>query len=311
MGRAHRLRAHRRRSRACGSSGERRLHVGALVVALLDLVVQGVLVLLGLALLLSPTTLVDGLGSRAARDWSDLAFALPLAMLAYTGLETVANLAEEATEPGRTLPRSLFSAIGLVVVVTVLIGAIGLSAYPVTNGETALGQEWLEAAARRDRRRVRRLAAVRSRRCAQGRGRHLGRADPRRRGDDVLLGDHAPHVLARRARLAAARVRAPRAASGRVSEAIVIAAALAIGLIVLTEVAADGDPTFLASLYSFGVLIAFTAAQLAVIRLRVREPELERPFRRAAQRDDSRASASRSPLSSALRSRSRSGCSRC
>ena len=36
------------------------------------------------------------------------------------------------------------------------------------------------------------------------------------------------------------------------SEAIGIAAALAIGLIVLTGVAADGDPTFLASLYSFG-----------------------------------------------------------
>jgi basic amino acid/polyamine antiporter, APA family len=36
---------------------------------------------------------------------------------------------------------------------------------------------------------------------------------------------------------------------------------------------------FLASLYSFGVLIAFTAAQLAVIRLRFTEPELERPFR--------------------------------
>ena len=107
-----------------------RLHLGALAVALLDLVVQSVLVLLGLALLLSPGTLVDGLGFASGQDWSDLAFALPLAMLAYTGLETVANLAEEATEPGRTLPRSLFSAIGLVVVVTVLIGAIGLSAYP-------------------------------------------------------------------------------------------------------------------------------------------------------------------------------------
>ena len=66
-------------------------------------------------------------------------------MLAYTGLETVANLAEETREPGRALPRSLFSAIGLVVVVTVLIAAIGLSAYPATGGETALGEEWLEA----------------------------------------------------------------------------------------------------------------------------------------------------------------------
>ena len=32
-------------------------------------------------------------------------------MLAYTGLETVANLAEEARRPGVDLPRSLFAAI--------------------------------------------------------------------------------------------------------------------------------------------------------------------------------------------------------
>jgi APA family basic amino acid/polyamine antiporter len=63
------------------------------------------------------------------------------------------------------------------------------------------------------------------------------------------------------------------------TEAIVAAAALAIGLIVLTEVAAGGDPEFLAAMYSFGILLAFTAAQLAVIRLRMREPALGRPFR--------------------------------
>ena len=36
---------------------------------------------------------------------------------------------------------------------------------------------------------------------------------------------------------------------------------------------------FLASLFSFGVLVAFTAAQLAVIKLRFREPDVERPYR--------------------------------
>src|SRR5262249_29120504 len=121
-----------------------RLHLGSLAVALLDLVVQGVLVVLGLAFLFSPTTLGHGLGFAEGQGWDDLAFALPLAMLAYTGLETIANLAEEAREPGRNLPRTLFSAIGLVVIVTVLIGAIGLSAYPVSNGQTALGEQWLE-----------------------------------------------------------------------------------------------------------------------------------------------------------------------
>jgi APA family basic amino acid/polyamine antiporter len=37
--------------------------------------------------------------------------------------------------------------------------------------------------------------------------------------------------------------------------------------------------TFLASLFSFGVLLAFTAAQLAVIKLRITQPQLRRPFR--------------------------------
>ena len=82
-----------------------RLHRPALVVALLDLVVQSLIVLLGLALVFSPSTLVDGLALAPGQDWlDDLLFAIPLGFLAYTGLETVANLAEEARDPGRTLP---------------------------------------------------------------------------------------------------------------------------------------------------------------------------------------------------------------
>ncbi len=192
-----------------------RMHLGALAIALLDLVVQSLLVLLGLAMLLSPSTLVDGLGFATGQDWSDLAFALPLAMLAYTGLETVANLAEETTEPGRTLPRSLFSAIGLVVVVTVLIGAIGLSAYPVRGRRDCARRGVARAATRRDRRRFRRVASVGPRRCARGRGRDLRRPHPHRRGDDVVLRDHPADVLAGRARLAPAGIRAARAPRGR------------------------------------------------------------------------------------------------
>ena len=255
-----------------------RMHLGALAIALLDLVVQSMLVLLGLAMLLSPSTLVDGLGFATGQDWSDLAFALPLAMLAYTGLETVANLAEETTEPGRTLPRSLFSAIGLVVVVTVLIGAIGLSAYPVRGGETALGEEWLELplvgiAAAFDGSLP--SALVDALEVAVGISGVLiliGAATTSFSGITRLT-----YSLAEYGSLPREFARLERRAVVS-SEAIGLAAALAIGLIVLTEVVADGDPTFLASLYSFGVLIAFTAAQLAVIRLRMREPDLERPF---------------------------------
>ncbi|MEX2613698.1 MAG: universal stress protein [Gaiellaceae bacterium] len=258
-----------------------RLHVGSLAVALLDLVVQGVLVVLGIAFVLSPDTLSEGLGFARGQDWDDLAFALPLAMLAYTGLETAANLAEEAREPGRTLPRSLFSAIGLVVVVTVLIAGIGLSAFPVSGSETALGEEWLEAPL------VGIVAAfdgslpsllVDVLRIAIGISGVLilvAAATTSVTGITRLtysLAEHGalPREFARLERRALVS-----------SEAILIAAGLAIALIVITEVAANGDPVFLAAIYSFGVLIAFTAAQLAVIRLRMREPELPRPFRAA------------------------------
>ena len=256
-----------------------RLHLGSLAVALLDLLVQGLLVLLGVAFVLSPDALTEGLGIATGQDWGDLAFALPLAMLAYTGLETVANLAEEAREPGRTLPRSLFSAIGLVVVVTVLIAAIGLSAYPVENGSTALGDEWLEAP----------LVGI----AASFEGQlpdvlvDLLRIAVGVSGALILLAAATTSVsgitrltysLAEHGSLPRKFARLERRALVS-SEAILIATGLAIGAIVVTELAADGDPAFLASAYSFGVLIAFTAAQLAVIRLRVTDPDLTRPFR--------------------------------
>ena len=59
---------------------------------------------------------------------------------------------------------------------------------------------------------------------------------------------------------------------------IVATAVISAGLLLIARQA--GQPVrFLTSLYSFGVLIAFTAAQVAVVRLRFTEPELERPFR--------------------------------
>ena len=51
-------------------------------------------------------------------------------MLAFTGLETVANLAEEARRPGVDLPRSVFGAIATVVTVYVAIALVAVSAFP-------------------------------------------------------------------------------------------------------------------------------------------------------------------------------------
>ena len=254
------------------------LHTAGLVVAGLDLATQLLLVILGAALLVSPDALTQGTDLGVSPTWDDLAFALPLAMLAYTGLETVANLAEETREPGRTLPRSLFSAIGLVVLLTAAVATVGISAFPVEDGTTALGDEWLKAP----------LAGI---------------VD--------ALGAHVPDLLAEAllmyvgltgalVLLAAATTsisgftrlahslgghRQLPPSFGRLNrrtlvspQAIVAAATISIGLVVGTGLIGD-DVEFLASLYSFGVLLAFAAAQLAVIRLRLTEPDLPRPFR--------------------------------
>lgn len=256
-----------------------RLHRAALWLALLDLVVQLLLVVLGFALLFSGGRFVAGLDLASNQSWNDLAFALPLAMLAYTGLETVANLAEETREPGRALPRSLFSGIGLVVVLTVLVATIGVSAFPAQGGSTALGAEWLRAP----------LVGIVS---------AFDGVLPELLVDvlRLVVGISGALILfaaattsisgcTRIAHSMGAHGMLPREL-GRLErrtlvsqEAIVAVGAVAILIVVATAVFKSDDPAFLASAYSFGVLLAFTAAQLAVIRLRRTEPALPRPFR--------------------------------
>jgi basic amino acid/polyamine antiporter, APA family len=256
-----------------------RLYREALVVALLDLAVQAMIVVLGLALVFSPETLTDGIGLAPGQEWvDDLLFAIPLGFLAYTGLETVANLAEEAREPGRTLPRSLFSAIGLVVVLTVLVAIVGVTAFPAEDGSSELGGQWLEAP----------LVGIVT--AFDG---ELPSAvvDVLR----VVVGLSAGLILmmaittsisgcARLAHSMGTHGMLPREV-GRLErktlvsrETIAAIAVVAIAIVILAALVGD-EAQFLASMYSFGVLLAFTLAQLAVIRLRRREPDLPRPFR--------------------------------
>ena len=117
-----------------------RLHRWALIVALVDLATQLLIVAVGMALLFSPHALTAGTSLGETPTWHSIAFAVPLAMLAYTGLETVANLAEETRRPGRDLPRSVFSAVGLVVVLYVAIAVVGLSAFPAEHGRAHHGR---------------------------------------------------------------------------------------------------------------------------------------------------------------------------
>jgi len=250
----------------------------AILLPGLDLAVQLLLIALGLALVFSPHALTVGVSLGRSPSWHAIAFALPLAMLAYTGLETVANLAEEAREPGVDLPRSLLGALGGVVLVTVLIAIVGLGAFPARNGTTALGTEWLRSPL------MGIVFAV---------GAHLPhwlfvslRVAVGLSGALILLAavSTAMSGFTRLAYSLGEHGQIPRV-FGRLNrrtlvspQSIVAVALISSALIVATSIG-HKPIAFLASLYSFGVLLAFTAAQLAVIRLRMRQPDRARPFR--------------------------------
>ena len=177
------------------------------------------------------------------------------------------------------LPRSLFSSIGLVVIMTVLIAIVALSAFPAEDGSTDLADDWMQAP----------IVGIVT--AFDG---HL----PATMVDilRVVVGLSGALILfaaattaitgcTRLGRSMAEHGMLPRE-FGRLErrslvsrEALVATGAVAIAIVVVTGIFGKDDPAFLASAYSFGVLFAFTAAQLAVIRLRRKEPDLERPFR--------------------------------
>ncbi|MFL5922822.1 MAG: amino acid permease [Gaiellaceae bacterium] len=252
-----------------------------IVVAVLDLLTQLLLVVLGFAFLFSADALTHDVTIGTHPSWHQILFALPLAMLAYTGLETVANLAEETREPGRDVPRSLFSGIGLVVLIYVAIALVALSAFPPTGGTTALGTDWLRAPLMGI---VDALGDPLPDAAAGALRVYVGLT-----GAVILLVAVTTSIsgFTRLAHSLGEHGQLPRA-FGRLNrrtlvspEAIVAAALISVALLIGTSFVED-DVAFLASLFSFGVLAAFTAAQLAVIKLRFSEPELPRPYRAPA-----------------------------
>ena len=118
-----------------------------LILAIADLATQVVLVGIGLVLVLSPQVLVDNIHLGVAPTWSDFALGIAVGMIAYTGIETISNMAEEAKDAARTIPRSVGLVVAAVLGLYLLIPIVALSAMPVTQDAaghytTALGTQF-------------------------------------------------------------------------------------------------------------------------------------------------------------------------
>ena len=107
-----------------------RVNIG---LALIDFATQILLVLLGYALIFSPHVLASNIHWGVAPTWSQFLLAIPVAMIAYTGIETVSNLAEEARDPVKNIPRAISFVAVAVFVIYFTLPWIALSALPVTK----------------------------------------------------------------------------------------------------------------------------------------------------------------------------------
>jgi basic amino acid/polyamine antiporter, APA family len=114
------------------------------LLAVLDFATQLLLVALGFVLIFSPHVLSTNIHFGVAPSWSSFALAIPVAMIAYTGIETVSNLAEEARDPLRSIPKAISWVAIAVFAIYFTLPWIALSAMPVvkegSHYVTQLGQ---------------------------------------------------------------------------------------------------------------------------------------------------------------------------
>src|SRR5204863_5193995 len=115
-----------------------------IVLAAIDFATQVLLVLIGFFLVFNPHTLISNVHLGVAPTWSNFLLAIPVGMIAYTGIETVSNLSEEARDPVRSIPRSILMVAIAVFAIYFTLPLIALSAMPVRfvhgHWQTVLGQ---------------------------------------------------------------------------------------------------------------------------------------------------------------------------
>jgi len=244
-------------------------------LAVIDFLTQLLLVLIGLVLVLDPSQLVNQVDLGTAPTWSDFILAIPIGMLAYTGIETISNMAEEAKDEAVTIPAAINRVRIAVFAIYFTLPAVALSALPVQNGVTKLGLPEEDGGFAGDPI----LGVVKSM--------DLG---PLQQPAEIYVGLLAATILflaTNAGIIGVSRLVYSMGIHRQMPDGlrrlhpkyrtpwigILLFSGAAIVLIL------PGQETFLGSVYSFGALLSFTIAHASVARLRAKRPELPRPYR--------------------------------
>ena len=251
-----------------GAKGSGRL---CWILTSLTLVTQLLIIVIGCIYLLDIPDLFDHMrinvkGSLWSPTWAEFWKGTAMAMVAYTGIESMSQLSSEAKHPQRTVPKAIIYAMTLLLIVFIGTTLIALSA--LTPSE--LSTTYLENPI---------VGIVKA---LPFGGQWLG-------GWVGLLGGVILFVAANAGLMGASRLafrmgenyQIPRFIYQLHSKhktpfiSLAIFALLAIFIVILS----GGKLTFLADLYNFGAMLAFFMAHLSLIILRIKKPELKREFR--------------------------------
>jgi basic amino acid/polyamine antiporter, APA family len=254
-----------------------------IVLAVIDFATQLLLVLLGFALIFDPHVVFSAnIHWGVAPTWSAFLLAIPIAMIAYTGIETVSNLAEEARDPPRDIPRSITWVNVAVFAIYLTLPLIALSALPVhktADGyQTLLGLPPQDGGFQNDP--------------VLGLVENLGLHGQVLDGAKIYVGILAATILfiaTNAGVIGASRITYAMASYRQLPEVfrrlhprfktpwlslVVFAGVLSIAVLL------PGQTSFLGDMYAFGAMLSFTIAHLSVIALRIQaDDDAEESFR--------------------------------
>ncbi|HEY4280013.1 MAG TPA: amino acid permease [Conexibacter sp.] len=250
-----------------------------ITLAVTDFATQLLLVLLGIVLVFSPHTLIDNVQLGVAPTWGDFIVAIPVAMIAYTGIETISNMAEEAKDEARTIPKAINRVVVAVFAIYALLPAMALSALPVrcVDGRctTLLGLPESQGGFSGDP--------------VLGIVEHFN-LGPLQHAAEIYVGLLAATILFLATNAGIIGVSRLTYSMGIHRQMPDILRQLHpkfrtpwVGIIIFSIVACiamiPGQATFLGNLYAFGAMLSFTIAHAAVVRLRIKYPDATRPYR--------------------------------
>ena len=263
-----------------------------ILLAVVDFATQLLLVLVGIFVVLSPDVLIENVDFGVAPTWSQFLLAIPIGMLAYTGIETISNLAEEAKDETKTIPQAINRVRLAVFAIYLALPAVALSALPVK--EAVPGEPAVTSGAVEPGEQFSYLGLTEEQGGSAG-DPVLGLVQSMDLGPvqgiaEVYVGLLAATILflATNAGLIgvsrlvysmgihrqmpdALRRLHPRFQTPWIG--IIVFGGLAIVAL------APGQADFLGGLYSFGALLSFTVAHVSVARLRKLRPDAPRPYR--------------------------------